>query len=833
MPTALRTLLLEDRQSDVELMLYELHRAGFEPEWWHANTEDSYVDLLSKDLDVILADYTLPQFDALHALQLLQERHLDIPFIVVTGSISEEAAVECMKLGASDYLLKDRLARLGPAVTQALEAKKLRDERRLAAEQIQQRNRELTLLLQIVAASAASLEPENVLETACRELALAFGVPHAAAFLLDDDGKIAAFVAEHVPPGWKRLIGTELAVAGNPLFRHILSRKSPLVANDGPNDPRLAPIRDTLIESNLSSMLIVPLTIENRVMGGVWLRSIEPYRFSVQQVALAWRVADQLSGAIARARLDKQHRLLTAAIEQAAESVIITDTEGTIVYVNPGFEQTTGYRRSEAIGENPRILKSGEQDATFYRDLWATLKAGRKWRGRVINKRKDGMLCTVDSSIAPVRDENGKVVNYVDVQRDVTHELELENRYLRAQKMEAVGRLASGIAHDFNNLLTAIKGYTGLLLNTLDQVASTGSPASPAVQAAGQNQLDLASIQEDLEEIDRATEHAAGLIRRLMAFGRKQVLQPQVLDLNDVVTNTEKMLRRLIGEDVDLVVNLAPDLDRIEADPGQMEQIIMNLAINARDAMPNGGQLVLETCNVSLDEPKRSTTPEVRPGAYVVMAVTDTGSGMDQEILSHLFEPFFTTKEVGKGTGLGLATVHRIVTQVGGGIDVRSKVGSGTTFRIYLPRAMLKTSLDTQAQPASSVPPGHETILVVEDEDFVRDLTARILRQNGYTVLTASRPDEALQTSAQHAGPIHLLVTDVVMPEMGGRDLAKRLTLGHPETKVLYVSGYTDDAVVQHGILDEDLAFLQKPYTVASLSDKVRSVLDTPPLNRR
>jgi len=470
MSTALHALILEDTQSDVELVLYELRRAGFEPEWQHVETEIDYLKHLAQDIDVILADFTLPQFDALRALELLQESNLDVPFIVVTGSVSEEAAVECMKRGASDYLLKDRLARLGPAVEQALHAKKLRDESRLAAEQIRRRNRELTLLLQIVAASVASPEPESMLDTACRELALAFGIPHAAAFLFDDKVQTATFVAEHIPPGWDRLIDTTLPVAGSPLFEHILSHKSPLVANDGPNDPRLAGMRELLLQRGTASMLILPLTIDNRVMGGVQLCSVEPYRFSVQQVGLAWRVADQLSGAIARARLDKERRLLTAAIEQAVESVIITDTEGTIVYVNPGFEETTGYSRAEAVGQNPRLLKSGEQSDSFYQTLWAELQAGRQWRGRLVNKRKDGTLCTVDSSIAPVRDENGRTVNYVDVQRDVTHELELENRYLRAQKMEAVGRLASGIAHDFNNLLTAIKGYTGLLLKPTSQI---------------------------------------------------------------------------------------------------------------------------------------------------------------------------------------------------------------------------------------------------------------------------------------------------------------------------------------------------------------------------
>jgi nitrogen-specific signal transduction histidine kinase/CheY-like chemotaxis protein len=389
--------------------------------------------------------------------------------------------------------------------------------------------------------------------------------------------------------------------------------------------------------------------------------------------------------------------------------------------------------------------------------------------------------------------------------------------------MEAVGRLASGIAHDFNNLLTAIKGYSGLLLSSLDE----SETPLPTDRNVNKDTLDLASMREDLEEIDRATEHAATLIRRLMAFGRKQVLQPQVLDLNMVVMNAERMLRRLIGEDIDLVTDLSEDTGKVTADPSQLEQIIMNLAINARDAMPHGGQLALATDNYKLTKNDIERPVDAKPGEYVVLTVSDTGIGMDKEVRAHLFEPFFTTKEVGKGTGLGLATVHGIVAQSGGGIEVDSELGQGTTFRIYLPRVIQTARPETQQPGTKALPRGQETILVVEDEEFVRDLTTRILEQQGYTVLTASHPEEAIKHSQEHKNTIHLLVTDVVMPEMGGRELATRLAFARPEMKILYVSGYTDDAIMRHGILDRDLAFLQKPFTLATLSSKVREVLDT------
>jgi CheY-like chemotaxis protein len=340
-------------------------------------------------------------------------------------------------------------------------------------------------------------------------------------------------------------------------------------------------------------------------------------------------------------------------------------------------------------------------------------------------------------------------------------------------------------------------------------------------------------MRADLVEIDRATEHAASLIRRLMAFSRKQVLQPQVLNLNAVVANAERMLRRLIGEDIELVVSPSKDLGKVEADPSQIEQIIMNLAINARDAMPHGGKLILETANVVLGKDHGAGQTECEPGAYVCLTVSDTGTGMDEEVRSHLFEPFFTTKEVGKGTGLGLSTVRGIVTQSGGSITVHSEVGTGTTFKIHLPQVMQDTGSEAEKPASGTLASGQETILVVEDEEFVRELTMRILEQQGYSVLAASHPDEALRYSAQYDGPIHLLVTDVVMPEMGGRELASRLTASRPETKVLYVSGYTDDAIMRHGILDEDLAFLQKPFTLTTLSSKVRDVLDSPPSAQR
>jgi len=400
--------------------------------------------------------------------------------------------------------------------------------------------------------------------------------------------------------------------------------------------------------------------------------------------------------------------------------------------------------------------------------------------------------------------EDGHLVRVWGTQRDVTEQRHLEEQFRQSQKMEAVGQLAGGIAHDFNNLLTAILGNTQLLLRELP----------PGDSKRG-----------DVEEIRKASERAASLTRQLLAYSRRQMLQPEVLDLNVVVAEMDKMLRRLIGEHIALVAVLAPDLGRVRADPNQIEQVIVNLAVNARDAMPDGGKLTVETANVDLDDAFAQAHLGSVPGSYALLAVTDTGAGMDATVRAHLFEPFFTTKEVGKGTGLGLATVYGIVKQSGGYISVYSEPGRGSSFKIYLPR--IATPADAPPGPQKSGPaPGSETVLVVEDEAAVLTLSRRALEAQGYVVLAASDPAAALRVVERHGGMIHLLLTDVVMPGLSGRELADRLTAQRPGIRVLYMSGYPGDAVVQHGTLPSGSAFLQKPFSPDGLARKVRDVLD-------
>jgi two-component system cell cycle sensor histidine kinase/response regulator CckA len=410
---------------------------------------------------------------------------------------------------------------------------------------------------------------------------------------------------------------------------------------------------------------------------------------------------------------------------------------------------------------------------------------------------------TVQLSVRAVRGRGGEVEYYETFVRDVTEQRRLEGQLLQAQKMEAVGRLAGGVAHDFNNLLTVILSYGDLLLEDLPRDAPQ---------------------RDDVAEIRQAAVAASALTRQLLAFSRQQVLEPRVLDVNAVVAGTEKLLTRLIGEDVRLTISLATTVGLVKVDPGQLEQIIMNLAVNARDAMPQGGRLTIETGDVEMDETYVRGHPLAHAGHYVMLAVSDTGVGMDAETQARIFEPFFTTKEVGKGTGLGLATVYGIVKQSGGFIWVYSEPGHGTTFKVYLPR------VDEPVSPAAAAAPpaagGAETVLVVEDVAAVRTVAREMLERRGYTVLEAPDGESALRLAGKHRGEIHLLLTDVVMPGGSGRALADRLLALRPGMKVLYMSGYTDDAVVRHGILEAGIAYLQKPFAPDSLTRKVRAVLD-------
>jgi PAS domain S-box-containing protein len=510
-----------------------------------------------------------------------------------------------------------------------------------------------------------------------------------------------------------------------------------------------------------------------------------------------------------RRRAEEFHARLVTAVEQSAETILITDASGTILYTNPAFENTSGYTREEALGQNPRILKSGKHDAEFYRRLWTVLGRGDVWAGRLINKKKDGTLYEEDATISPVRDAEGKVVNYVAVKRDITHESELEAQLRQAQKMEAVGQLAGGVAHDFNNMLAVIRLNAELLLMDEEQHA--------------------AETREALKHVVEASERAANLTRQLLAFSRKHVLQLQPLMLNQVVANLTKMLNRVISENIDLQCHYAASLPYVQADTGMMEQVILNLVVNARDAMPEGGQLRVATEQLTLDETHARVNPAARAGEFVCLLVSDTGTGIAPEVLPRIFEPFFTTKDIGKGTGLGLATVYGIVQQHQGWIEVSSQVGEGSAFKVFLPAIPAPAGLAAAAEVGAQARGGTETILLVEDEHSVRVTTRRVLESKGYTVLEATSTREALELWQSHAGEIALLLTDIVMPGgMTGRDLADQLWGQRPGLKVIFMSGYSADVLGKgtNFIRRTKSHFVQKPSSSRALLETVRRTLD-------
>ena len=505
-------------------------------------------------------------------------------------------------------------------------------------------------------------------------------------------------------------------------------------------------------------------------------------------------------------RTEEAYKRLATAVEQAAEDIIITDAQGTILYVNPAFEKLTGYTREEVIGKNPRILKSGKHDDAHYKRMWETLTRGEVWLGRLINKKKDGTIFEQESTISPIRDANGRIINYVGVRRDVTREAALEAQLRQSQKMEAIGQLAGGVAHDFNNLLTVISGNVALL--QLQESLSTETSAC-------------------LAEIEKASERAASLTRQLLLFSRQQELQTRNLDLNDIVTNVAKMLQRVLGEHIQMQLKFAPHPLLIHADPGMMDQILLNLAVNSRDAMPDGGRLSIETCAVEFDEASVAQMPQASPGSFACLSVSDTGSGISPEVLPRIFDPFFPTKDIGKGTGLGLATVFGVVLQHHGWITVNSKVGSGTTFRVFLPRRE-KSSPPSSQTTAAPMRGGSEGILLVEDEMPVRKLVQKVLTRLGYRVFDASNGVNALEVWKQHKDEIQLMLTDLVMPDgINGKNLAEQIRRDIPRFKVIYMSGYSADVADGNTPLHEGVNFLVKPFEASKLAQTVRSMLDS------
>ena len=497
-------------------------------------------------------------------------------------------------------------------------------------------------------------------------------------------------------------------------------------------------------------------------------------------------------------------RLHAAALEAAANAIVITDSTGSILWVNQAFTDLTGYGREESVGQNPRMLKSWEHGHSFYDNLWSTIKSGHVWRGEIRNRKKDGSVYTEDMTITPLCSPSGEITHFIAIKQDATEKKKLEAQYRQAQKMEAVGRLAGGVAHDFHNILGVITGYCEISLEKLDPEQT---------------------VATHLRKIKAAANRAASLTQQLLAFSRQQVVYPRIIDLNTIVKNMEEMMRRLVGDDVSISVKETTPLWCMKADVGQVEQILMNLAVNARDAMPEGGQITIETRNAELDEGYRREHEPVQPGRYVMLCMSDTGSGMDETTKARIFEPFYTTKEPGKGTGLGLSTVYGIVKQSGGYIWAYSELGKGTSFKLYFP--CVSEVPEALNQPTKHFAPcgGSETILLVEDDEAFRDVTAVTLRNAGYTVLEARNAQMAVELAAKHRETVHLLLSDIVLPQTSGVQLFALLKASALDLKVILMSGYATEMLGRHDPIPPDVIFIEKPFTRDSLLSTIHAVL--------
>jgi two-component system, cell cycle sensor histidine kinase and response regulator CckA len=506
-----------------------------------------------------------------------------------------------------------------------------------------------------------------------------------------------------------------------------------------------------------------------------------------------------------RKRAEQELRMLSAAMEQSSALVMITSRLGGIEYVNPRFTAVSGFAIEEVLGKNPGFLMSGDKPAEDYRALWQTITSGQEWHGEFQNRKKDGTSYWAQASISPMRDADGEITHFISVAEDITAHKTMEAQLFQAQKMESIGRLAGGVAHDFNNMLQVIGSYAEIAMLEID---STNV------------------LYGHLVQIREATRRSAELTGQLLAFARKQAISPRVLDLNDTVAGMLKIIRRLIGENIELQWVPGAGVWLVKVDPTQIDQVLANLTVNSRDAISGTGKVTIETTNAVFDEAYCALHAGYIPGDYVLLAVSDNGSGMTRETIAHLFEPFFTTKRLGRGTGLGTATVFGIVKQNKGFISVYSEPGVGTTFRIYLPR-FLSDGVAAGVQEVEAAPPrGTETVLIVEDEAAILELTMRMLQSLGYTVLTAGTPGEAIRIAAEDKAEIHLVITDVVMPEMNGRELVERIGTLRPGLKYLFMSWYMANVISQHGELDEGVRFLQKPFSMNDLACKVRETLE-------
>ena len=801
MDDIIRVLHIDDSETDRALVRDALEQecTGFDLDQTSTMSETKKA-LADNIYDIVLSDFNILGFQGLDVIELAHEKNPDLPVIIVTGTGSEKTAVDAMKRGAADYVIKtpDHIRRLPHTIQGAIERTLMQVDYRKSQERLSQSRGRYEALF--------NDSPVPLWE--------------------EDFGELCAYLKELENKGIKDI---RSYLDNNPDELNVCAKKVKILdVNRATLMLHKASSKEELFKNlektfTAESFLVFKEEVVALASGEMEFESeteLKTLDGESRYVFLRLNMYPETNGTCRvllattdishRKRAEKDRDLLMYAMEATRESVVITNTEGLIQYVNPAFEATSGYSRHEAIGLNPRVLKSGHHEDSFYKEMWETLIGGNTWTGRIINRNKNGTLFTEDVSISPVRDLLGNVVSYVGVKHDVTAEILMESQLRQAQKMESIGLLAGGVAHDFNNMLSVIMGNADLALTEVE-------PQAP--------------VYAMLAGIRSAAERSADLTNQLLAFARKQTIVPQVLDLNDAVEGILKMMRRLIGEDIELAWLPGPGLPMVKMDPSQIDQILANLCVNARDAIQGVGKVTVETSFVTVDDDYCTVNPEFFPGEFVMLAVSDSGSGMDNETLERIFEPFFSTKEKGEGTGLGLATVYGIIKQNGGFIHAYSEPGEGTSFKIYLPREMRPLVALADNNTNTPVAGGNETILVVEDEPAVLELATRILEGKGYTVWTADSPVEAISLIEEKPNEVDLLLTDVIMPKMSGNDLVEKLHQHSPKTRHLFMSGYSANMIAEHGVLEEGIPFIQKPFSKRDLESKVREILDRPAWN--
>jgi PAS domain S-box-containing protein len=939
-------ILVVDDETELKGVLVEsLIAQGFEATGYSSG-QDALKALRNDNFDLLLTDLMMPEMDGITLLQAAHEIDPDLVTLVMTGQGTIQTAVDAMKFGAFDYVLKPfRFQTLLPLLTRAI------NSRRLRIENVQLR--EAVSIYELSQTIAFTLDPQTVLDKLADGALQQSAADEVSILMPTADGK-ELYVAAVRGEKRERLLGERLpfdkSIAG-----WVARERTPVLINGQVQDERFEACWP---RTDICCSISVPMQVTGKLIGVLCMNVVDkPRTFTQGQMKglmiLAGAAAAALESASLYTQVLRAEENYHSIFENAVEGIFQTSLDGTFIRVNPAMGQMLGYsspeelitaaanleqdlypdraRRDEFshllqrsgtisafeielrkkdgssvfLSESARAVRDesggllyyegiakdvterkradeaesrlraeieqqrqrldaivanvpgvvfeswGKPDSELYRSdfvsehlksmlgysvsewtskpgFWLSIvhpddrervereasiqfAAGKAGTREFRWIAKDGSVVWVSAHTVPIADDEGHAVGVRGVVTDITERQRLESalstseeQLRQSQKLEAIGQLAGGVAHDFNNLLTVIGGYSSILLNRVAEDSPHHVP---------------------IEEIKKASDRACGLTRQLLAFSRKQILQPKLLDLNEVVSDLDKMVRRLIGEDVDLFTKTDPGLGKVRADPGQIEQVLLNLIVNARDAMPLGGKITIETSNVSISN-EYAKSHAATPGSYVMLTVSDSGCGMNNEVKERIFEPFFTTKGAGKGTGLGLSTVYGIVKQSEGHIWLYSEPDNGTTFKLYLPRVSDAEEQEQFAIAAKAVPRGTETVLLVEDEDQVRDILTDILNSQGYQVYVAASGNEALDIARKN-GVIHLMVTDVVMPQMSGRELSEKLAQFRPDMKVLYMSGYTDDAIVRHGLLDAKLNFLQKPFDSATVARKVRQVLDS------